>query len=61
MDWIVGLDVGSKTIVARLEGDSGLARPLETLRRRGVQRCGCVTGQIIIRDSHSVRFGFTAR
>ena len=39
MDWIVGLDVGSKTIgVARLEGDSGLARPLETLRRRGVSK-----------------------
>ena len=39
MDWIVGLDVGSNTIgMARLEGDSGLARPLETIQRRGVAR-----------------------
>ena len=39
MDWIVGLDVGSKTIgMARLEEDSGLARPLETIRRRGISK-----------------------
>ena len=35
MGWIVGLDVGSKTIgVARLELQSGLSRPLQTLARQ---------------------------
>lgn len=39
MGWVVGLDVGSKTIgVARLELQSGLSRPLKTLARHGVER-----------------------
>ena len=39
MAYIVGLDVGSKTIgLALLDLKSGLARPLQTLSRQGVDR-----------------------
>ena len=39
MAWIVGLDVGSKTIgLARAERRTGMVRPLETISRRGVEK-----------------------
>jgi putative Holliday junction resolvase len=39
MSWIVGLDVGSKTIgLARVDARSGMARPLQTLSRRGIDK-----------------------
>ena len=39
MAWIVGFDVGSKTIgLARVGTKSGLAHPLKTMRRVGVRK-----------------------
>lgn len=39
MAWIVGLDVGSKTIgLARAERRTGMVRPLETISRRGIAK-----------------------
>ena len=52
MAWIVGLDVGSKTIgMARADTRSWMVQPLRTLSRRGVQKDIDAVLRVLVEES----------